>query len=78
MRFSAWNMKSMYRSGSITTAVRELARYKLELMSLQEVRWDKGGTARAGDYTFFFYGKREWKSHIGNRIFHTPENSTSS
>jgi hypothetical protein len=25
-------------------------------MGVQEVRWDKGGTVRAGDY-IFFYGK---------------------
>jgi hypothetical protein len=35
------------------TAVRELGRYKLDLVGVQEVRWDKEGTARAGDYTFF-------------------------
>ena len=35
------------------TVVRELARYKLDLVDVQEVRWDKGGTAKAGDYTFF-------------------------
>ena len=38
------------------TVVRELARYKLDSVGVQEVRWDKGGTARAGDYTLF-YGK---------------------
>jgi hypothetical protein len=34
------------------TVVRGLARYKLDLVGVQEVRWDEGGTARAGDYTF--------------------------
>jgi hypothetical protein len=33
-------------------AARELARYKLDLVGVQEVRWDKGGTVRAGDYNF--------------------------
>ena len=31
---------------------RELARYKLDLVGVQEVRWDKGGTVRAWDYNF--------------------------
>jgi len=44
------NVKSQYRSGSITTAVREYARYKLVLMAVQEVRRDIGGTVGAGDY----------------------------
>ena len=38
--------------GHLTTVVNKLARYKLDLVGVQEVRWDKGGTARAGDYTF--------------------------
>jgi hypothetical protein len=29
---------------------RELARYKLDVVGVQEVRWEKGGTVRAGDY----------------------------
>jgi hypothetical protein len=32
---------------------RELARYKLDFVGVQEVRWDKGGNVRAGDYNFF-------------------------
>jgi hypothetical protein len=39
---------------------RELARCKLDLVGVQQVRWDKGGTVRAGVYNFF-YGK-------GNKI----------
>ena len=37
-------------------AARELARYKLDLVGVQEVRWEKEGTVKAGDYSFF-YGK---------------------
>jgi hypothetical protein len=49
-------MRSLYRSGSITTVFRELARNKLDLVGVQEVGRDKGGTARAGNYAFL-YGK---------------------
>jgi len=45
MRFGTWNVRILYRSGSLTTVVGELARYKLNLVSVQEVRWDKGGIA---------------------------------
>jgi len=51
-----WNVRSLYRVGSLMASARELARYKLDLVGVQEVRWDKGGTVRAGDYNFF-YGK---------------------
>ena len=43
MRFLTWNARSLYRAGSLTAAARELARYKLDLVGLQKVRWDKGG-----------------------------------
>jgi hypothetical protein len=39
--------KSLYRSGSLMTVSRELARYNLDLVGVQEVRWDKGGTVGA-------------------------------
>jgi hypothetical protein len=38
--------------GSITTVARELARYKLDIMRVQEVRWVKGGTVRAEELYF--------------------------
>ena len=46
IRFGAWNVSSLYRLGSQTASVRELAKYKLDLLGVQEVRWDKEGTAR--------------------------------
>jgi exonuclease III len=38
------------------TVSRELSRYRLDLVGVQEVRWEGSGTVPAGDYTFF-YGK---------------------
>jgi hypothetical protein len=38
MRFGAWNVKSLYRAGSLKTVSRELARYKIDLVGVQEVR----------------------------------------
>jgi len=48
-----WNVRILYRAGSLKVAARELARYKLDVVSVQEVRWAKGGTVRAEDYNFF-------------------------
>jgi exonuclease III len=64
MRFGTYNVRSLYSSGSHMTVARELARYKLDLVGVQEVRWDKGGTVRAGDYTFF-YGKGNESHQFG-------------
>ena len=54
MRFGTWNVGSSCRAGSLTAAARELARYKLDLADMQEVRWDRGGTVRAGGYNFSY------------------------
>jgi len=56
VRFGTWNVRSVYRSRPFTAAAKELARYKLDLVGVQEVRWGRGGTLRAADYNFF-YGK---------------------
>jgi len=58
MRFGTWNVRSLYRAGSFTAAVRELARYKLDIVGVQEVRWDREGIVRAGDYNFFLWKRK--------------------
>jgi hypothetical protein len=54
MRFGTWNVRSHYRIGSLKTAARELGKYKFDLVGVQEVRWEKGGTEWTEDYTFFY------------------------
>jgi hypothetical protein len=38
MRFGTWNVRSLYRVGSLMTVSRELSRYRLDLVGVQEVR----------------------------------------
>jgi exonuclease III len=56
MIFGTWNVRSLYTAGSLMTVSRELARYKLDLVGVQEIRSEGGGTEPAGEYTFF-HGK---------------------
>jgi len=44
MTTGIWNVRSLYRSGSLKTAARELATYKLDVAGVQGVRWDRGST----------------------------------
>jgi hypothetical protein len=53
-RFGIWNVRSLYRIGSLKTVARELGKCKLDLVGVQEVRSGKGGTERAEDFTFFY------------------------
>ena len=68
MRFGTWNVRSLCRAGSLTAAARKLARYKLYLVRVQEVSWDKGGTVRAGYYNFF-YGIGNENHQLGTGLF---------
>jgi endonuclease/exonuclease/phosphatase family metal-dependent hydrolase len=68
IRFGTWNVRSLYRVGSLKTVSRELARYKLVLVGVQEVRWEGGGTEPAGEYTFF-YGKGNENHELGTAVF---------
>jgi len=54
MRYGTCNIRNLYRSGSFSTVARKIARYKLDLLDVQEVRWEKRGTIRAENYIFFY------------------------
>jgi hypothetical protein len=46
------------------TVSRELSKYKLDLVGVQEVRWEGGGTEPVRKYTFF-YGKGNENHKLG-------------
>jgi len=70
MRIGAWNVRSLYRARFLKAAARELARYKLDVVGVQEVRRDKGARVRAGDYDFF-YGKENENPQLGTGFLYT-------
>jgi hypothetical protein len=52
----AWNIRNLCRVETIKSVVGELEKYKLDLVGVQEVRWEGEGYQTAEKYTFF-YGK---------------------
>jgi hypothetical protein len=44
MGFSTWNVRNLYKTDVVLTVLKELS----DLMGVQEVGWDRGGTEPAG------------------------------
>jgi exonuclease III len=55
MKRGTWNVRRFYKAGFFKAAARELGRYKLDVVGVQEVRWNKGGSVNAEDYDFFYW-----------------------
>jgi hypothetical protein len=67
MRFGTWNVRSLYRIGSLKTVTREMGKYKLDFVGVQGVRWETGGTERAEDCTFL-YGQGNGDHQLGTGV----------
>jgi hypothetical protein len=64
MRCGTWSVRTLYRPPSFKTVSRELQKYKLDLVGVKEVRWDKSCTEPADDYTFLS-GNGNADHHLG-------------
>jgi hypothetical protein len=40
MRFDTWNVRSMYKAGSLRTVAEDISKYKLDLKGELEVTWE--------------------------------------
>jgi len=72
IKLGTWNFRRLYGAGFLKAAARELARYKLDVVGVQEVGLDKEGTVRAGDYNFF-YGKGNENLQLGTGFLYTVD-----
>ena len=56
MRFGTWNVRSLHRAGALGLVTSEIlvAKYRMDLVGVQEVRWEGSGTLESGNYTLFY------------------------
>jgi hypothetical protein len=66
MRFGTWNVRSMHRAGSFRAVAEEISKYGLDLVGVQGVRWDGGGTESADEYTHNILNK--WKNYFSQLL----------
>jgi hypothetical protein len=64
LRFGTRIIRSLYKAGCLMTAAKEISKYKLSLVGLQEVRWNTGGTELSDEYTCL-YGKGNENHELG-------------
>ena len=50
LQLCTWNMNNPYRAGSLTTVARGLVMFRLDLVCVQEVGWEKRDTVLAEDW----------------------------
>jgi hypothetical protein len=59
----------MYRAVSLMTVAKEISKYKVDFVGVQEIRWGRRDTEQADEYTFFM--KRGKNHELGTVFFCT-------
>ena len=62
-----WNVRTLYETGAARILVEELRKAQVNMMGLQEVRWQGAGEIKVSDYTPSF-GPAQLKAVLGKLV----------
>ncbi|XP_008181820.1 uncharacterized protein LOC103309055 [Acyrthosiphon pisum] len=62
--FGTWNVRTLFKPGAAQNIVKEIEKYKLKIVALQEIRWDDTGTLDIQETTIL-YGKCNERRQFG-------------
>jgi hypothetical protein len=66
MRLGTWNVRNLYKAGSLVTVLEELSECKLDLVGVQEVGWEGSATKLIEEYKFICRkGNENHELHTG-------------
>jgi hypothetical protein len=71
MRFDTWNVRSIYRAGSLRVVAEDISKYKIDRVGLQMVRWDGVGIEPADEYYICSTMERSMKIVNKVQVFRT-------
>jgi len=56
MRFGTWNVRTLLQAGNMNMIAEEVERYKMDVVALQEIRWQGKGSIRKVKFTLHYSG----------------------
>ncbi|CAB3246819.1 unnamed protein product [Arctia plantaginis] len=66
LKVTTWNVKTLYKDGKLENAVREMRRYRWDILGVSEVRCIECGDVPSYDSTHFYYsGGKKHRFGVG-------------
>ena len=65
LKVATWNVRSLYRAGSMNNVMREMERMKIDILGLSEVRWPGVGSLEEEGITFVYSGGNSAARGVG-------------
>ncbi|XP_029348373.1 uncharacterized protein LOC100575877 [Acyrthosiphon pisum] len=63
LTFGTWNVRTLYKPGAAQSMIKEVEKYGLGVVALQEIRWKEAGSIDMGNMTILFGGCDERRQY---------------